>query len=357
MNLLQVGIKLGPESIQSFIDDFVRIDCITISDIQLRDDMILINRIKYKSFGTLSIGLEIDRLEDGIVSISVKKIKAMNIPISLVPVNILIKMILSKSNIPGVVWNESQIQIDLRVIFEKFNLNFLSLNVKDIQITSESINVLVNNVDLNMNKLLETTKRKNRKDNDLYDNSLNTNLVNNDKKLISESQNICEKFNDDFRAEHDCRDFDYGYEKHFQQYSRVRSRIYGIRFKNNENELLGKVIFLLPDVGVLAYRLLKDKRVRRTEKLLLVFTLSCLLNPFGGINKKFPLLNKLDEGLLIIFTLSKIFSCVDKKVIKYHFDGSEDTLNFLIDIFDVFSQFMGLDKINRVYSVLEKFIK
>ena len=190
MNLLQVGVKLKAENIQSFIDDFLKVDGVVISDIQLHDDMILINRIKYKSFGTISVGLKLERIEDGVLSITIKKIKAISIPISVVPVNFILKMVLNKVNISGVLCDGKQIKVDLSVLLEEFDVNFLALDIKDIQITKEDISVVINNVDLNMVELMNKSKKApNQNDNEIK--QLTSNDVNNFKNnnLIYESSN------------------------------------------------------------------------------------------------------------------------------------------------------------------------
>lgn len=357
MNLLQVGVKLKAQNIQSFVDDFMKIDGVSISDIQLHDGMVLINKIKYKSFGTLSVGFGIDRVEDGVVSISVKKIKAISIPINVMPVNLLLKIVLNKVNIAGIFWDESQIKIDLPTVFKEFGLDFLNLNVKDIHITEESIDLLVDNIDLNMKKLMDNSKTKNNKSNS----SNEEDKIKNVESLPLLVEEIHEEnFESNFRDHRENFEFsneDFCFQKNFHQYSSFRENIYNSKFKETGKDLLGKILFLLPDIGVLSYRLLRDKRIKKTKKILIGFTIAYILNPFDKFNKKFPVLSKVDDGILLIFTLSKIFTGIDRSILENHFDGSGDTLNFLIDTFDVLNQFMGLDRINRLYTVFEKFIK
>lgn len=360
MNLLQVGVKLKAENIQSFIDDFLKIDGVVISDIQLHDDMILINRIKYKSFGTVSVGLKLERIEDGVLSITIKKIKAISIPISVVPVNFILKMVLNKVNISGVLCDGKQIKVDLSVLLEEFDVNFLALDIKDIQITKEDISVVVNNVDFDMVELMKKSKK------------ISSQSENQTKQLMASDVNIVENNNlidnggnyQEFSGEFEVEDnfteenlFSRESKTYFSEYSRIRDNLYNEKFKKLDKELLGKIVFILPDIGVLSYRLLRDKRVKKGVKILLVFTLIYLINPVDIINEKFSILNKIDDSLLLMFTLNKIFTSIDRRIIEYHFDGSEDTLDFLIDTFDLLNQFLGLDRINRLYTVFEKFVK
>lgn len=360
MNLLQIGVKLKAENIQSFIDDFLKVDGVVISDIQLHDDMILINRIKYKSFGTISVGLKLERIEDGVLSITIKKIKAISIPISVVPVNFILKMVLNKVNISGVLCDGKQIKVDLSVLLEEFDVNFLALDIKDIQITKEDISVVVNNVDFDMVELMKKSKK------------ISSQSENQTKQLMASDVNIVENNNlidnggnyQEFSGEFEVEDnfteenlFSRESKTYFSEYSRIRDNFYNEKFKKLDKELLGKIVFILPDIGVLSYRLLRDKRVKKGVKILLVFTLIYLINPVDIINEKFSILNKIDDSLLLMFTLNKIFTSIDRRIIEYHFDGSEDTLDFLIDTFDLLNQFLGLDRINRLYTVFEKFVK
>lgn len=360
MNLLQVGVKLKAENIQSFIDDFLKVDGVVISDIQLHDDMILINRIKYKSFGTISVGLKLERIEDGVLSITIKKIKAISIPISVVPVNFILKMVLNKVNISGVLCDGKQIKVDLSVLLEEFDVNFLALDIKDIQITKEDISVVVNNVDFDMVELMKKSKKTSSQSENQTKQLMasDVNIVENN-NLINNGDNY-QEFSGEFEVEDDFTEenlFSKESKTYFSEYSRIRDNLYNEKFKKLDKELLGKIVFILPDIGVLSYRLLRDKRVKKGVKILLVFTLIYLINPVDIINEKFSILNKIDDSLLLMFTLNKIFTSIDRRIIEYHFDGSEDTLDFLIDTFDLLNQFLGLDRINRLYTVFEKFVK
>lgn len=370
MNLLQVEIKLKAENIQSFIDDFLKIDGVVISDIQLYDDMILINKIKYKSFGTISIGLKLERVEDGILLISIKKLKAISIPISVVPVNFILKMVLNKLNVAGISSNGSGITVDLSTVFKEYNLDFVALDIKDIQITKENINVIVGNIDVDMVELMSKNKKSN--ENNVTENTKilkesnspniqNVELIQRNVVKVLESPSMEDsKVEEDFSFENDFyfeNDFTKSSKGYFSEYSRVRDNLYNEKFKKLDKELLGKIIFILPDIGVLCYRLLRDKRVKRGIKILLVFTIAYLMNPVDLVNTKLSILNRIDDSLLLIFTLNKVFTSIDRRIIEYHFDGSEDTLNFLMDSFDVLNQFLGGERINKLYSVFEKFVR
>lgn len=360
MNLLQVGVKLKAENIQSFIDDFLKVDGVVISDIQLHDDMILINRIKYKSFGTISIGLKLERIEDGVLSITIKKIKAISIPISVVPVNFILKMVFNKFNISGILCDGKQIKVDLSVLLEEFDVNFLALDIKDIQITKEDISILVNNIDFDMVELMKKSKKTSNQSENQTKQLIasDINIVGNN-NLTNNSGNY-QEVSEEFGVEHDFNGenlFSKESKTYFSEYSRVRDYLYNEKFKKLNKKLLGNMVFILSDIGVLSYRLLRDKRVKKGVKILLVFTLIYLINPINIINEKISILNKIDDSLLLMFTLNKIFTSIDREIIEYHFDGSEDTLDFLIDTFDLLNQFLGLDRINKLYTVFEKFVR
>lgn len=355
MNFLQVGVKLKAENIQSFIDDFLKIDGIMISDIELQEDMVMINKIKYKSFGSIGVGLKVERVEDGILSITIKKVRAINIPISVIPINFILKIVLGKIDIPWISCDGKQIKVDLFEIFDQFNLDFLALDVKDIKITKENVNIMIDNINFNM----DNVKNKDKK----VSNNGEENVI---EKIEDEGthENLIVEKDDQFDDNCDRKDnfgvkdnFNKNSKSYFNEYSRVRYRIYNGKFRNMDRELFGKIIFLLPDIGVLCYRLLRDKRVKKSLKILLTFTLIYLINPLDKINNKFSILNKIDDMLLLVFTLNKVFTSVDKDILDYHFDGSKDTLDFLIDSFYILNQFLGGENINKLYTVFEKFTR
>lgn len=365
LNLSQIKISLKAENIQSFINDFVKVDGVMISDIKLCDDMILINKIKYKSFGAISIGLKLERIQDGVLSITIKKLKAISIPISVIPVNFILKMVLNKVDLPGVFCDGKCIQVDLGILLEKFEVDFLSLDIKDISINNESIDVVVGNLDFDMDNLIKKSKKNEKPENQEQYNEVDAPKIKVVNQIDFSSQRVNDYQSNYFIKENnEPQNFNYkesdfveGNEAYFSQYSRVRNGIYNEKFENSSKEIFGKILFVLPDIGVLCYRLLRDKRIKKGLKILLVFTLSYLLNPFDVINTKISILNKIDDTLLLIFTLNKVFISVDRRILESYFDGSSDTLDFLIDSFDVLNQFLGGDRINKLYSVVEKFVK
>ncbi|BAK80792.1 YkvA family protein [Candidatus Arthromitus sp. SFB-rat-Yit] len=371
MNLLQVQVKLKPENIQSFIDDFLKVDGISISDIRLYDGMILINKIKYKSFGTISIGLKFHRIEDGVLSIVIKKLKAISIPISIFTVNFILKMVINKLNIQGISCDGKQIKVDLKKVFKEFNLNFLELDIKDIQITEESINITFGNLDINMVELINNSKKDTVQDyvyeiqNDEKDGiNVESTITENNKFMVYNLEN---KKNDDKYSEKfysrdetgscDKTGFFRDHKGYFSEYSRFRDKLYDSKFKQTNKMLLGNIAFIIPDIGVLCYRLLRDRKVRNGVKILLGFTIIYLLSPIDFINKKFSFLDKIDDGLLLVFTLNKIFTSIDKEILSYHFDGDNDTLDFLIDSFELLNSMLGMNNIDRLYNVFEKFVR
>ena len=375
MNLLEIGLKLKAENIQSFIDDFLKIDDIVISDIQLHDDMILINKIKYKSILSLSLGLKIERVEDGIVSIIVKKLKAINIPISVMPVNFILKIILGKLNIPGVYSDGKQICIDLKTILKEYNVDFLALSIKDIQITKEDINIVIDDIDFNIENLLSKNQKKKTNNSNTTVEEIRgevqelkqeiENLPKVEKEIeyvnnINQVNDIDENYNY-HQYVYDGPVFDKNSKGYFNQYSRVRNKVYKEKFKDLNKETIGKIVFALPDIAVLCYRLLRDKRISKSLKILVGFTVTYLLSPWDFFSKKdgmfSSIFSKIDDGLLLIFTLSKIFTSIDINILKSHFEGDEEILNFLIDMFDVLYEFLGIDRINKIYAVVEKFVR
>ena len=365
MNLLEVGIKLKPENIQSFIDDFLKVDGVSISNIELRDGMILINKIKYKSFGTICVGFQIERVENGIVSLAIRKLKTIGIPISVVTVNFILKIVLSKVNMVGISFDGKKLNIDLSVIFKEFDLNFLALDIKDIQITDESINVVVNNINLNFEELMSKSKKQNEKNEALNVKLGTDNCVNKNLEFIPVSnEDSSFRGNEETNSYRTTIDEEYlnkpkftrESKMYFSEYSRVRQNLYSKKFEKFDKSFLGKVVFLIPDIAVLCYRLLFDKRVKKGVKSLLIFMIVYLINPMNIFKEK-HIFNRIEGSLLLVFTLNKIFCSIDTNVIRDHFEGSEDTLNFLIDAFGVLDQFFIEQRVNNLYTIFEKFVK
>jgi uncharacterized membrane protein YkvA (DUF1232 family) len=85
----------------------------------------------------------------------------------------------------------------------------------------------------------------------------------------------------------------------------------------------------VPDCFVLARRLLRDPRVPRGRKLLLLGLVGYLALPFDLVPDFIPVLGQLDDALLVVLVLRR-FVRADEQLVREHWPGSEQALGVVL---------------------------
>jgi len=83
-----------------------------------------------------------------------------------------------------------------------------------------------------------------------------------------------------------------------------------------------ELIFLLPNLGKLLWRLARDRRVPLSVKLLVVGTGIYLAMPFDVIPDWLPGVGYLDDAILVGFVVHRLIRRVSPEVLAEHWDGA-----------------------------------
>lgn len=106
--------------------------------------------------------------------------------------------------------------------------------------------------------------------------------------------------------------------------------------KNSADESwLKEALLFIPNFMKLMYRLMKDERVPKGDKILLGATVAYVLSPFDFLPDVIPFLGKLDDLLLLALTTKRIMDSVDQEVLLSYWDGSENLLQMTEKIIDL----------------------
>ena len=90
----------------------------------------------------------------------------------------------------------------------------------------------------------------------------------------------------------------------------------------------------VPDCVVLFGRLMRDPRVPRRRKLLVVTLLPYLAMPFDLVPDFIPVAGQLDDAVLVAFVLRRI-ARGDPRLLVEHWPGPKSSLNFLLRLVGV----------------------
>jgi uncharacterized membrane protein YkvA (DUF1232 family) len=99
-----------------------------------------------------------------------------------------------------------------------------------------------------------------------------------------------------------------------------------LRSKEHARALAG----LIPDCLVLVGRLLRDSRVPRRRKLLLVLLLGYFAMPIDPIPDLIPIVGQLDDMLVFAFVLRRFLRAGGEPLVRQHWPGPDVSLRLVL---------------------------
>ncbi len=111
--------------------------------------------------------------------------------------------------------------------------------------------------------------------------------------------------------------------------------------------------FILPDIYALAFRLLKDKRVSKRDKVLIGVTFGYPLLPFDVLPDKIPVLGKLDDLSLIFFGVNHIMKKIPVPILVKHWQGDLKMLKLVRDNVGTVANFTPAKTLDQFYGFVD----
>ena len=100
---------------------------------------------------------------------------------------------------------------------------------------------------------------------------------------------------------------------------------------------LKKYARLAPQFARLIGRLMKDPRVPARQKAILVVVGAYLVSPIDLVPDFIPGVGVLDDLVIAAFALDQILNRVPEDCVREHWDGDEDVLAVVKEVFDITS--------------------
>lgn len=111
--------------------------------------------------------------------------------------------------------------------------------------------------------------------------------------------------------------------------------------------------FILPDIYALAFRLLKDKRVSKRDKVLIGVTFGYPLLPFDLLPDKIPVVGKLDDLTLIFFGVNHIMRKIPVPILVKHWQGDLKMLKLVRDNVGTVANFTPAKTLDQFYGMVD----
>ena len=118
-------------------------------------------------------------------------------------------------------------------------------------------------------------------------------------------------------------------------------------------DALAEGAMLVPRIGLLLARLLRDPRVPPSRKLLLGGTVIYLVSPVDLFPEMLPILGWADDALLIAFAMGRMFTSVPDDVIAEHWSGPPESLESVRKVLDFATDLIP----TPVRNLLDKFAR
>ncbi|HEX9545648.1 MAG TPA: YkvA family protein [Pyrinomonadaceae bacterium] len=92
---------------------------------------------------------------------------------------------------------------------------------------------------------------------------------------------------------------------------------------------LKNLLLFIPNMVLLCARLLTDSRVPATERALLAGAIVYAIIPFDLIPDMIPFVGQVDDAYLIALTLLRLMERTDPEVVREHWNGGGDPVEFI----------------------------
>ncbi len=109
-----------------------------------------------------------------------------------------------------------------------------------------------------------------------------------------------------------------------------------------------EALLFIPNFVKLIYRLLQDKRVTKTDKVLLAATVAYVLSPLDLVPDMIPFLGQIDDLLLIALVLKRLMDSVEQEVLIEYWDGDADLILTIEKITDLAVRFLPPNVYNKL---------
>lgn len=316
MNISGVKVSLTGEDLLSIINDFVKVDGLKLSKIDIGEE-IKLQGSYVKGFKIDFIaGVKLKRVEKGIIHGEVTSFKIAKIKIFSLLRKMALKYSLKAIEEKGIKYQDGKVVINLKSILQ--DVPYVDLDVSDIHITQNILNVDLSRINISLDGALKKEKEE-----------------------VEEIEEIIEDIDQDIVK---IKDY----------YSDGRGYL--------ENKLPQKIktysdyLFIIPDMTALLYRLLKDKRVPVKTKLVISGAIAYIAFPTDIIPDNIPFIGKIDEIAVAFFALERIIADVPMKVILENWEGKNNIVLVIRNLIEYVVNFTGARNVEKIYNFLDEII-
>ena len=326
MNISEISTKLSGSDIKSIINDFVKVEGLTIKDVLIENNQLKVVG-SFKKILALGFKASVDiiEVEDNNLTIRLKKVSLMKIGVMKAFRKIGLKLALKGFKERGINLASDRISIDISKILEEVKV--IKFNLVDARIANEFISVTVRNIDLLFGDMISSKPQ----------------IVVSEKVALDEDLLTPEE-KDDYILNLEVNKIE-------DMYTEGREKVIEkIPEKAREYK---DIIMFVPDIIALIARLFKDSRVPKKTKVIMAVSLGYTIIPVDILPDKIPILGKIDDIAIILFALNRMIDDVEIEVLLENWQGNRELVMVLTSAVEYLANFTGAKNLNRVYEVID----
>jgi len=316
MNISEVKVKLLGSDILSIINEFVKVDGLTLKSISIDDGIILEGSFKKGIKIDFFVKVELIECVHNIIVARVVKAKILNLGIFRILRSFALKQLAKEFKEYGIESQKDKVIININALLK--DVPYVELNVNEVFMKRSELWVEASDINISIaGKLIKKVEAEEIED---------------EKEDNIATLEIVSKVQDN--------------------YSRGRENL-GDKLSKGAKEYK-EYIFLLPDIISLIYRLLKDKRVPLKTKLIMSAAIVYITMPTDVIPNKIPFIGAIDDIGVAFFALNKVLSDIPLAIIIENWQGKNELLLVLKNGIEYLVDFTGARNVERLCDVVKE---
>ncbi|EJP6472698.1 DUF1232 domain-containing protein [Clostridium botulinum] len=312
MKVSSVKVTLTEVDIMTLIKDYLKVPDLHIESVSLGDFIEVkgsyTKGISIPFFAKLALG----SVNNNTINIRIFKIKVMKLHIIDIIKKLALKLSLSNFKDYGIYVKKENIKIDLDILSKKIPYTYFK--IEKINLYSGYADVFVDNI---------VYSKENEKE-----------------EVKEEKFDSSKKYSPIYKRQ--------------DNYSLTRKHL-KIKVPNRFNKFF-EYSMLIPDITVLLYRLLKDKRVDVKTKTLVVSVLSYIVSPIDIIPSFIPFIGKIDDFAVVFFGLNKIIEEVPEEIILENWEGKGNIIFLVKQVIGYISNIIGTENVRILINFVNNIV-
>ena len=316
MNISEVKVKLLGSDILSIINEFVKVEGLSLKSVAIDDGIILEGSFKKWIKIDFFVKAELIECANNKITVRIAKAKILNLGVFRMLRSFALKQIAKAFREYGIDSQKDKVIINIDTMLK--DVPFVDLKIHEIFMKRSELWVEANDINISIAggliKTVEAEEVTEEKEND-----------------IAELE-IISKIDDKYSKGRDV----------------LGDKLPEVAKKYSD------YIFILPDIISLIYRLLKDKRVSIKTKLIMSSAIAYIAIPTDLIPRKIPFIGSIDDIGVGFFALNQVIRDVPLPIIVENWQGKNELLLVLKNGVEYLVDFTGAGNVEKLCEVVKE---